>query len=190
MSAIKKYFILMMALLLIAHGGLHKAFADHNDRKEKKRHQKRHRYYSEHDGKGNLAPVNNATYKENCGACHFPYQPGLLPAGSWDKILSGLDDHFGEMIELDPDSKKILAEYLKSNAAEHSSAKLSAKIMKCLGQDSPMRITEVPYIRKKHHEIRPVVFEREAIGSFSNCSACHKTAESGIYDDDYVSIPK
>ena len=180
----------MVTFLLMMDVGLHEAFADHNDRKEKRRHQKRHGYYSEHDGKENLTPVNNAAYKENCGACHFPYQPGLLPAGSWDKILSGLDDHFGEAIELNPESQKRIAEYLKENAADRSSAKLCVRIIKSLGTMTPKRITEVPYILKEHHEINPKVFRRESIGSFSNCSACHKAADKGIYDDDSVSIPR
>ncbi|MDZ7696298.1 MAG: hypothetical protein U5R49_04980 [Deltaproteobacteria bacterium] len=31
--------------------------------------------------------------------------------------------------------------------------------------------------------------ERESIGSFSNCAACHTTAEKGTYDDDGIQIP-
>ena len=54
----------------------------------------------------------------------------------------------------------------------------------------PLRITDIPYIREKHHELDPAVFERESIGSLANCTACHLTAEKGIYDDDHVKIPK
>ena len=32
-----------------------------------------------------ISPVNSPTYEEECGACHFPYQPELLPSGSWKK---------------------------------------------------------------------------------------------------------
>ncbi len=55
---------------------------------------------------------------------------------------------------------------------------------------APLRITEIPYIQREHHEIDTGVFVRESIGSFSKCIACHKTAEKGIYDDDFVTIPK
>ncbi|MDA3895761.1 MAG: hypothetical protein PF482_06415 [Desulfobacteraceae bacterium] len=34
------------------------------------------------------------------------------------------------------------------------------------------------------------VLKRKSIGSLSNCSACHTTAESGDYDHDNVEIPK
>ena len=190
MNRIHKWIVFLLAFLLTANGVFYTAFADQDDHKEKRRYQKRERKHSEHNGKRNLTIVNNPTYTENCGACHFAYQPELLPSGSWDKILADLADHFGEAIELDPESKKIIAEYLKANAADNSSAKLSARIMKSIGNQTPQRITEIPYIQKNHHEISQDVIKRESIGSLSNCSACHTTAEKGIYDDDNVKIPK
>jgi len=87
-------------------------------------------------------------------------------------------------------TKKIIAEYLKANAAEHSSAKRAVKIMRSLGNRTPLRITQIPYIQQKHHEVSPKVLERDSIGSLSNCSACHTTAKKGIYEDDYVEIPR
>lgn len=161
---------------------------DDDDHKHRKRNRKRHRD-NEHDG-SYLKPVNNPTYKEECGACHFAYQPELLPEASWMEILTNLDDHFGESIELDDGSRKAISDYLKSNSAEYSSAKRAVKIMRSLRNHVPMRITDTPYIREKHHEISPNVFKRESIGSLSNCSACHTTAENGIYEDDNVKIPK
>jgi hypothetical protein len=190
MNKIRKIHIILTALLLLVNGVVYTASADHDERKEKRRHQKRNRNHSEHYGERYLTPVNNPTYKENCGSCHFVYQPELLPSGSWNKMLSGLEDHFGEVVELDSEAKGVIAEYLNSNAAERSSAKRSVKIMRCLESETPLRITEIPYIQKKHHEISPDVLKREAIGSLSNCSACHTTAEKGIYEDDDVVIPR
>jgi hypothetical protein len=62
--------------------------------------------------------------------------------------------------------------------------------MRSPGSRVPLRITEIPYIQEKHHEVSASVLKRKSIGSLSNCSACHKTAEKGIYDDDNVVIPK
>jgi hypothetical protein len=160
---------------------------DDNDR-HRKRNRKRNRD-NDHDG-SYLKPVNNPTYEAECGECHFLYQPELLPSASWIKILDQLDDHFGEEMELDPDSKKIISDYLKSNSAENSSAKRAVKIMRSLGNHVPMRITDIPYIREKHHELNPEVLKRESIGSLSNCIACHTTAGKGIYEDDNVKIPQ
>ena len=211
MKNAKKWVVLVMGAFLLSGGVFCAALADHDEHKERKwyqktfdwdddddhesgkkrkRYQKRYRNDSKHYGKRYLTPVNNPTFKEECGACHFAYQPELLPSGSWDKILAGLEDHFGEFIELDPDSKKIIAEYLKANAADHSSAKRAVKIMRSLGNRTPLRITQIPYIQQKHHEVSPKVLERDSIGSLSNCSACHTTAEKGIYEDDYVEIPR
>jgi len=63
---------------------------DDDDRKRNRHHSKKYR-------KRYLTPVNKPIYKEECGACHFAYQPELLPSGSWEKILAGLEDHFGEV---------------------------------------------------------------------------------------------
>ncbi len=145
---------------------------------------------AKHDRERYLRPIDNVAYKEACGACHFSYQPELLPSGSWEKIMAGLEDHFGETIELAPESRKTIVEYLKANGAEHSSAKRAVKIMRSLGRRTPLRITEIPYIQEKHHKVFPDVWKRESIGSLSNCSACHTTAEKGIYEDDYVVIPR
>jgi len=187
---IDKWILFLLTFLLTANGVFYAAFADHDDHKENRRYQKRERRHSEHNGKRNLAIVNNARYMENCGACHFAYQPGLLPSGSWDKILNSLADHFGEDIDVDPESKTIIAKYLNANAADYSPAKLSAKIIKSIGNQTPLRITQISYIRRKHHELQRSVFKRKSIGSLSNCLACHTTAEKGIYDDDSVTIPK
>ncbi|MFZ0448216.1 MAG: diheme cytochrome c [Desulfatiglandaceae bacterium] len=187
---IHKWILFLLTFLVTANGVFYPAFADHDDHKERRRYQKRERRHSEHNGKRNLAIVNNAMYMENCGACHFAYQPGLLPSGSWGKILNNLADHFGEDIDLDDESRKIIAEYLKANAADYSPAKLSAKIMKKIGNQTPLRITQIPYIQREHHELQPSVFKRKSIGSLSNCLACHTTAENGIYDDDNVTIPR
>ncbi len=162
---------------------------DHNRGKKRRRYQKRDRNDSKHYGKHYLTPVNNPTYIEECGGCHFAYLPEFLPSGSWNKIMAGLDDHFGEEIEIDTESINAISEYLISNSAEKSSAKRAVKIVRSLRGRTPIRISEIPYILEKHDEVDPKIYNRESIGSLSNCSACHTTAEKGIYDDDNVVIP-
>ena len=190
MTGTRKWIIFLAALLVMINGAFYTVVADHDDNREGKgkQHQKRYRENSK-EKKRYLTPVNNLTYIEECGGCHFTFQPELLPSGSWDKILSGLEDHYGEAIELDPTSKREIAEYLKANAAEYSSAKRAVKIMRSLGNRTPLRITQIPYIQEKHHEVSQEVLKRDSIGSLSNCSACHTTAKKGIYEDDYVVIP-
>jgi len=137
-----------------------------------------------------LKPVNNTVYKEQCGACHFAYQPELLNSDGWKKILASPDNHFGQSFDLNSEAKGVITGYLETNAAEKSRSEISHKIIKSLDRQIPMRITEIPYIRKKHRKIDPAVVKRQSIGSLSNCSACHKKAENGYYDDDAAVIPQ
>jgi hypothetical protein len=162
-------------------------------------YKKRHRYRGgsqtshdndDHDRKDYLKPVTNQTYKETCGECHFAYQPELMPSASWLAIMNQLNDHFGEEIEAEPDTIKTISEYLKTNGAEASSAEIPVKIIKSLGRRAPDKITDIPYIRRKHHKLDPAVSKRESVGSLANCPACHISAEKGIYDDDDVKVPK
>ncbi len=194
MSRTRKWIIFWVALLVMINGAFYAVLADHDDDhdSEGKRspHQEKYGENSKDHKKRHLTTVDNPTYIEECGSCHFAYQPELLPSGSWDKVLAGLEDHYGEAIELDSKSKREIAEYLKANAAEYSSAKRAVKIMRSLGNQTPLRITQIPYIQEKHHDVSQKVLERDSIGSLSNCSACHTTASKGIYEDDYVVIPR
>ncbi len=191
MTALARCAILAVAFLLTS-GSSCNLFAD--DKHENDQHHQEG-FHEGGEGKGRrhdkafLKPVTNQTYKEKCGACHFAYQPGLLPSGSWTKILSDLKDHFGEAVDIDTESKNIIGKYLMDNAAETSGAKRAIKIMKSLKGQTPSRITEIPYIRHKHGDMSPEVFARKSVGSLSNCLACHKTADQGIYEDANVVIP-
>ena len=161
-----------------------------DDNGKKHRYRERRHGDNNHYGEKYLKPVSNTTYTDNCSACHFAYQPGLLPSDSWRKILEDSDDHFGETLDLDTDAREELKTFLTSNAANTSSSKLSQKIMRCLEGQTPLRITDIPYIRKEHHEIGRNVVNRPSVGSLSNCIACHSSADRGVYDDDRVSIPE
>ena len=154
------------------------------DRNE--RHQKR----KGHRSKSHFKPISNQTYKTTCEGCHLAYPPQMLPAYSWKKILDQSDNHFGEQIPVDSKSKETIVKYLSENGADRSSCEKAVKIMKSLKGETPLRITEVPYIRQKHRKIPPEVLNRKTIGSLSNCRACHKTAEQGFFDDHSVVIPR
>jgi hypothetical protein len=165
-----------VALILLINGVLIKALADDDDHEEKKWYKifdrdddDDHHNSSKKHKKKYITPVNNPTYEEECGGCHFPYQP--------------------ELIEIDTETINAISGYLISNSAEKSSAKRAVKIVRSLRGRAPIRISEIPYIIKKHDEVDPKIYNRESIGSLGNCAACHITAEKGIYDDDNVAIP-
>lgn len=130
-------------------------------------------------------------YTEECGSCHFPFQPGFLPAGSWEQIMSGLDDHFGENAELsDQDGQQIL-DYLTNNSAGKVNREIANKVMWSMRYTPETdRITETAFFRHEHREIPPriLVKKGEKI-AFSNCDSCHTRAMQGSYDDDEIRIP-
>ena len=137
------------------------------------------------------APATNDLYVRECGSCHFAYQPGWLPAASWKKIMDGLSDHFGDNAELAPEDPKAVAAHLERNAADRVSDKRSAKVMRSLsGKEPPMRITELPYIRRKHDEI-PVRLIRDnpKVEGLAHCNRCHTQADKGAFNEDDVVIP-
>jgi Dihaem cytochrome c len=140
-----------------------------------------------------VKPVTNDSYNEECGACHFAYQPGLLPTKSWEKLLTpeALHDHFGEVADLDPDTLKGIRDYALANAADKSWYKRSRKITVATEDvDAPLRITEVSYIKRKHHDIpEKMIKGNKDVRSLSYCDACHTQASKGVYDSDTVSIP-
>ena len=128
-----------------------------------------------------VTPVKDTVYLKECGACHFAYQPGLLPSKSWELVMSGLGDHFGDVATLDEITQSNLTKYLVDNAAENGEGKESYKILRSLKGETPLRITDVPRIRREHRERS---LERKGLKSFANCDACHKDASEGMYDDD------
>lgn len=138
-----------------------------------------------------VAPVTSPIYKEECSSCHMAYPPGLLPSRSWEKIMAGLEHHFEDNAELEPETFKAVSKYLISNSADDSAYRRSRKIMRSLSdKDIPIRISETPYIINKHDEIpEKLIKYNKKVNSISNCSACHTKAEQGLFSEHGVKIP-
>ncbi len=138
-----------------------------------------------------VAPVTNAAYAEECGDCHMAYQPGFLPARSWEKLMATLDDHFDENAELDSETQQQLTQYLVENAADHANYKRSNAMMRSLSaNETPLSISETRYFIRKHDELpKQVVQNNPEVKSFSRCEVCHSQADTGSYDEDQVRIP-
>ncbi|MEW8561710.1 MAG: diheme cytochrome c [Candidatus Thiodiazotropha sp.] len=130
-------------------------------------------------------------YQEECGSCHFPFQPGFLPAESWRGMMASLDDHFGENAELADEDRSRLLSYLTSNSADTIDAEIANKVMWSLRYTAtPKRITETAFFRHEHDEISPRLMQRiKDKVSFSNCDGCHTRAIQGSYDEHEIAIP-
>jgi len=138
-----------------------------------------------------VAPVTNTLYKSECGDCHMAYQPGFLPARSWKKLMTTLDQHFDENAEVDADTQKQLTQYLVDNSAETSNYKRSKAMMRSLSaKQTPLRISETRYFLRKHDELSDqYVKDNPEVKTFSRCEVCHTDANKGSYDENQVRIP-
>ncbi len=140
-----------------------------------------------------VRPVDNKQYKDECGSCHYAYPPGLLPSRSWEKLLNekALADHFGENAELDKDVLAPIYDYVMANSAEKSYWKRARKIAVATENgEAPLRITEVRYIKRKHHDIpEKMIKGNKDVKSLSQCDRCHTQANKGVFEADTVRIP-
>lgn len=138
-----------------------------------------------------VAKADNPAYVKECGSCHFAYQPGLLPSKSWEMLMAGLADHFGDNAELAPDDQKNLAAYLTANSADKANQKAAVKTMKSIkGGQPPLRITQTPYFVHEHREIPQKLYkDNPKVKSLSHCNRCHVNAGEGSFNEHEVNIP-
>lgn len=142
--------------------------------------------------KKGVEPLKNELYKEECGSCHFAYQPGLLPKRSWKKMMEEkeLENHFGDDAWIEKDLRDAIEKFLVEGSADDSWYKRSRKIMASIKEnETPLRISETRYFERKHEEIPKRLVKQKEVKSFSHCGKCHKGAKKGLYDDDNVNIP-
>ena len=145
------------------------------------------------DGGGNdLMPrLTHTAWQQECASCHLAYSPALLPRASWQRMMGGLDQHFGENASLDPATQADILRFLEANAADSGGSRIGSKVMQRLGTSkAPLRITETGWFVRKHDEVPRATWSRKAIGSAANCAACHRQAEKGHFDEHDIRIPK
>ena len=120
-------------------------------------------------------------YKQECAACHMAYPPGMLPASSWSRMMTRLDQHYGTDASLDAAMVRQIGTWLEAHAGTYK------RVREAPHQD---RITQSAWFERKHRDVEPGVWKRAAVGSRANCMACHTRADHGDFDDDRVRIPK
>jgi len=114
------------------------------------------------------------SYKAECAACHTAYPPGLLPAVSWQRIMNGLDHHYGVDASLDKDTVLQLSTWLQNNAGKGYKT----------GQPPPEdRITRSAWFVKEHREVQATVWKLPSVKTAANCAACHTSADQGRFSE-------
>ena len=142
---------------------------------------------------GGFAPVTDAKYQSECGTCHFAYLPGMLPARSWDALLTKSNEHFGETLSLDPETLRHIRDYLTANAGDRNDFAGSKQFLRQLSDEStPLRITGLRTFKGYHfsvlykmglerglHSVRDL--SPSAIKAVLNCNSCHEKAAAGSF---------
>jgi len=140
---------------------------------------------------GQMQPVMNTKWKAECSSCHMLYHPALLPERSWNKLMAGLDKHFGENASLENTTRDEISNFLASNSADKQDNRRSNRINQSIpANSSPLRVSETRYFTSKHDEVSAATFKRKSIGSPANCIACHKNAEKGDFSESQIKIPR
>lgn len=144
------------------------------------------------DSMGGFLPGTDATYVKECGSCHFPYSPGLLPARSWVVQLDRMQKHFGETIALSPETRAKLQEYLTKNAADVSPYEGSKIFMERIpATQTPYRFSEVHKFRQMHTVVWEVINSKPKVKvkNLANCNVCHRKAAEGSFGLDEMYVP-
>lgn len=133
---------------------------------------------------------DNTTWRNSCGRCHGPFHPTLLPARSWTAHLDRPDNHFGLPWQFDAKTLAEIGVFLQQNSAETGMTEAAYRINKSIPADvTPLRITETAFWVEKHGKIDDKTWSNSAVGSKSNCRACHRDADYGTYDDAAIRLP-
>ena len=139
-------------------------------------------------------PASDPLYMKECGTCHFAYSPGLLPARSWvlhlDRMASG--KHFGEPVDLPPQTRAKIQDYLTRNAADVSPYAGSKTFMERIpASQTPYRLSGVRLFREMHTVIHETLKtnNKVKVRTITNCNACHRRAEEGSFGNGELYIP-
>jgi len=134
-----------------------------------------------HADGGRLMPPNvPAVYTRECGSCHLAYPPGLLPARSWQRLMGGLDTHYGSDASLDAATVQQINGWLQAHAGTYK------RVIEEPPQD---RITRSTWFEREHRKIDPAVWKLASVKRAANCAACHTAADRGVFDDDNLKHP-
>lgn len=106
-------------------------------------------------------------YVKECGSCHTAYAPGLMPARSWQKMMSELDNHFGEDASLEEPERQAILRWLTDYAADGPHANmLMRRIAASIPPGAaPQRITETPMFKFQHDEVPAHIWKRPKVAA-------------------------
>ena len=120
-------------------------------------------------------------YVDECAACHMANPAGFLPQRSWTKIMTTLDDHFGENTTLGEACRAEIKSYLVQNAAD-AGGRPSGLLSRVAPDETLLRISEMPWFSSEHDgEVSSCRLKKAE--SMAHCAACHRGADREIFED-------
>jgi len=122
-------------------------------------------------------------HMQECGSCHMAYQPGLLPATSWQRLLSNLPRHFGTDASVDAQTLRALQAWFETQAGTFK------KVTRQPAPPPQDRITRSAWFEREHRGLPAGVWVRPSIRSAAQCTACHAGAETGQFSEHQVRVP-
>jgi len=136
---------------------------------------------NEHATRAPLSLPPLPAYTQECAVCHVAYPPGMLPAVSWQRLMSNLGRHYGTDASLEPATVRELSAWLTANAGTYK------RVAEAPPED---RITRSAWFIRKHDEVPAATWKRAAVKSAANCNACHARADQGDFNERNVRIPR
>lgn len=122
-----------------------------------------------------------ASYRAECGSCHLAFPPQLLAAPDWQRLMTGLDRHFGTDASVDGPAREDIARFLARYAGSGSR----------LGNaGDPPRLTRTARFLRKHDEVPRALWSDPRVKSAANCEACHRGAAAGRYSEHDLALPE
>ncbi|WP_170126750.1 cytochrome b/b6 domain-containing protein [Helicobacter brantae] len=129
---------------------------------------------------------SQALYQKECGSCHIAYAPYLLPKEAWGKMMSDLENHFGDDASVESDTQKELAQFLEDNSQRDTY--IADRLSKERGDY--LAFSQTQLFAKIHKKIPQKVFKSKEIKSRANCQSCHKDAERGYFQKSRIDFSK
>lgn len=127
-----------------------------------------------------------SAYQNECASCHIGYAPYLLPRIAWEKMMSDLENHFGDDASFEGEDEVL------GFLVRHSSENYANKFRVSLARESSdeMAISNRAFFKLAHQNLQGSIFSAEAIKSKANCNACHENIEMGLWGKSGIDFDK
>jgi hypothetical protein len=136
------------------------------------------------EGSASLPPIDHPATLKECGDCHMPFAPQMLPMRSWQALMSDLANHFGDNATIPDKTRADIEAYLVANAADAPGNSYARAFLRGTPADTtPLRITQTHFWKSAHGEVPSAAFSSPQVKSRANCVACHRGAAQGQYGE-------